>query len=260
MKCIRAFTAASLLMLLGACGGGGGGGGGDGGGGPGGGGGGLDPDSMASSTNWAGYVRPGGPGEIAHIRGSWTVPAVNCGASENSASVHWVGIGGSATGDLLLIQSGTGADCNGGATYYAWWEGFPLPSVSIDPAAYPVQAGDAVSVDIDGSSLLLWVISIVNARAGWVFQTTVPFVSAGLSAEWIVEAPLSAGTGGAGQSSLSDFGRVSFNSLEMNHAAPGLIGTQAIKMVDGNATLAVPSAPGAGGSSFDVCFGPSACD
>jgi len=157
------------------------------------------------------------------ISGSWIVPDVQCSGNANSAT--WLGIGGGNGVDPTLVQAGTSQDCSGSdKTFYAWWEALPAPQVQADGALlatgnFPVSPGDLVTVTIN-STLVIWNITIVNATAGWTFNQTIPYLSAGDTAEWIEEAPLSAGTGGAGQMPLANFGTVGFSSLTVNGANP----------------------------------------
>ena len=218
------------------------------------------------STNWSGYARTGALAGFKQVSGSWTVPQPDCSGGATASSATWAGIGGLKSGDLTLIQAGTEQDCNSGSPgYYAWWEGYPAASQDISGSGnYPVQAGDQITVTISSSLLLLWNISIHDNSAGWTFTTTTPFVAAGESAEWIEEAPLNISVGSSGgsrQATLANFCSVSFNALAANSANPALTASDSIDMVDAKGNVvASPSAPGAGGDSFDVCFGSGSCN
>jgi len=262
------WCAAGLFGLLAACGGGGG-----------------DPAAEDSaglqaspiddgpgesdarqSTNWSGYVQTGLPGSFQRVSGSWTVPAVQCPGSGSTASSTWTGIGGGDSSDPTLIQAGTEQSCSGGtAGYSAWWELIPAPAITageglLDTQDYPVNPGDRITVSIDGGSVLVWAIEIRNSTRDWSFSITVPYAAAGATAEWVQEAPLSFGTDGVGQTSLSDYGRVGFDALSVNGASPALTAQQRVEMVDADgAVISSPSAPAAGGDAFDVCFGSGAC-
>ena len=215
------------------------------------------------SLNWAGYVQSGLPTTFTSISGSWIVPDLNCSGDANSST--WIGIGGGVTQDPTLIQAGTEQDCSGSdKSFHAWWEALPAPQVPADgfllvTGDYPVNPGDQIRVTI-GSTLVVWTIAIVNATQGWTFNQTIPYLAAGDTAEWIEEAPLSAGTGGAGQMALANFGTVQFTGLTVNGANPALQLSQRSEMVDqsGN-VLASPSVPGDGGDSFRVCWGSGGC-
>lgn len=218
--------------------------------------------AAAQSTNWSGYVLTGALGGFPQVAGSWTVPAVNCAGAGTTASATWAGIGGYGLTDQTLIQAGTEQDCGGGNTgYSAWWEGYPLPSVSLSTSSYPVQPGDRISVSIDSSLVVLWTIKIEDLSAGWTFSKTTAFVSAGQSAEWIEEAPLSISSSGTGQSMLSNFGTVSFSALTADNKNPALTASGSIVMVNASGdVMAQPSGPGASGDAFDVCYGAGSCD
>jgi hypothetical protein len=218
------------------------------------------------SINWSGYVLTGAPGQFRSVSGSWAVPAVTCGA-EDTASATWTGIGGGTTEDPTLIQAGTFQDCfDGAAEYSAWWEAIPAPAVNagggpLDEGSFPVQPGDHIVVTIDGSDLTVWRITIQNTTRNATFETTVPYGSAGATAEWVEEAPVSAGTGGAGFTTLADYGSVGFEAITANGANPQLTPEQAIVMVDGDGNvISNPSPPDANGDSFRVCYGPEACE
>ncbi len=263
---------AALALLPLGCGGGGGGSGSNG-----------SSAAAASassggirSTNFSGYQLAGGLGGFKKASAVWTVPEVQP-SSPDTASSTFVGIGGGCTNppsctliEPTLIQAGTEQDNTGGTpTYYAWWEALPFAQVQasggpLSSDTFDVLPGDELTVTGDGSSLVLWDITIANRRGGsphWTFHTTVPYVVAALTVEWIVESPLTFGSNGAGQISLSDFDRISFSGLTANGAKVTLDPEQRITMTDGQGTvLASPSAPSSSGDAFSVCFGSGLCD
>jgi hypothetical protein len=223
------------------------------------------PNSTAgaqTSSNWSGYVVAGPPHGFTAVSGEWDVPAVTCSANEDSASATWTGIGGGTAADPTLIQAGTGQDCRGGATYNAWWEAIPAPSADAGGVlgqGFEVGPGDHIIVTVDGSNLVVWSITIRNTSRGWTFNTTVPYGAAGETAEWIEEAPITAGTGGAGLSTLSNYGRVGFTAVTANGANPHLSTDEALAMVDANGqVISNPSAPAENGD-FRICFGSGSC-
>ena len=262
----------ALALLPWGCGGGGGGGG-------------NDSSALSSagtsqsgirSTNFSGYQLAGGPGGFKKTTASWTVPEVQA-SSTDTASSTFAGIGGGCTNppdctvvEPSLIQAGTEQDNSGGKpTYFAWWEALPLPQVQatggpLSSDTFDVLPGDVITVTVDGTNLIVWNITIANQRNGsphWTFNTSVPYVAAALTVEWIVESPLTFGSGGAGQIQLSDFDRVSFFGLTANGAKVNLDPNQRITMTDGHGNvLANPSAPSGSGDAFSVCFGPALCD
>lgn len=223
------------------------------------------PAGAQQSTNWSGYVRTGLPQSFTRVSATWAVPAVQCSADTSTASSTWTGIGGGTTADPTLVQAGTEQDCNGSPSYSAWWEVIPAPSTTAGGGTlglqnFEVQPGDQITVTVDGSTAAVWNITIQNASRGWTFNTTVPYSSAGETAEWIEEAPLSADPNSAGPTSLSNFGQVSFVSATANGANPQLTPGERVAMVDSNNNvIANPSNPGGGGDSFDICFGSGSC-
>src|SRR3954469_9314113 len=110
------------------------------------------------STNWFGYVQGSleqGGKTFTSITGDWTVPAATQhtpGQAEFSSD--WIGIGGGCVdaactvGDSTLIQTGTEqeVDAAGRASYSAWWELIPGPSIVI--ANMTVVPGDHMHASI----------------------------------------------------------------------------------------------------------------
>ena len=230
--------------------------------------------NAVESANFAGYQVTGSVGTFRKVSGTWTVPSVTTSASDTASSA-WAGIGGGCINppdctlvEPTLIQAGTEHDSTGGQpSYFAWWEALPAPAVQasggpLGADTFDVAPGDRITVDIDGSNLVLWAIRITNVRGGsthWTFDTTVPYVVGGTTAEWIVESPLAFGVGGVGQPDIANFGRVPFSALTANGANPHLGGTAFVLTdADGN-VLATPSVPSASGDAFAVCFGSGPC-
>src|SRR5438093_3952798 len=110
------------------------------------------------SNNWSGYnqgtIEQRGK-TFTSVSGTWRVPTATAHkAGENEYSSSWVGIGGGCVNadcsvtDGTLIQAGTEQDVNskGRASYSAWWELIPAPSITI--SGFPVRAGDVMFVSI----------------------------------------------------------------------------------------------------------------
>jgi hypothetical protein len=223
------------------------------------------------SNNWSGYnqgaLEPG-KGPFTQISADWTVPtATQHTANRAESSSVWVGIGGgcletscTAT-DNTLIQAGTEQDVSktGTASYSAWWEIIPGPSLTISNMT--VHAGDAMHVDIREIVPLsnAWTITVKNVTSGQTFTQTVPYSSTHGTAEWIVETPLLIGTGGTGFSAMPNLTGAGFTNATVNNAAAGLVVPEQMQLVDtsGNA-LATPSAP-TGGTAFTVCTYSATC-
>jgi hypothetical protein len=214
-------------------------------------------EGSAASLNWSGYAVTGPNGSVTDVQGSWTVPAVTCPGGTQYSS-FWVGIDGFNSNSVEQI--GTDADCySGQPAYYAWFEFYPHPMFTINNLA--VHPGDVMSAEVQYMSRARqFTVTINNLTTGHSFSTSTKVNSAQRSsAEWIAEAPSSAG----GILPLADFGTVSFGTHGSDtttlNGTTGAIGSftsnYAITMVDdaGNAkTVPVPSALTSGESSFSV--------
>lgn len=220
----------------------------------------------SQSNNWSGYdegiLQTESP--FTSISGTWVVPTATQhtkGQAEDSAT--WIGIGGGcldtscAATDETLIQAGTEQDvaATGKASYSAWWELVPVPSIAATVAVHP---GDTIHCSISDVVPGVWSIVLEDATDGQGFTETLPYASTMDTAEWIEETPLVVGTG-AGISALPNLSTVSFTSATVNGANPHLVPADAIQLT--NATggvLATPSAP-ATGDAFDDCTYASSC-
>jgi hypothetical protein len=159
-------------------------------------------NGTVSSTNWSGYAVTGT--SFTQALGSWIVPAVDCSVTPSTYSAFWVGIDGYPP-STTVEQTGTSSDCNSGtASYYAWYEFYPNPSVTI--GLLPVSAGDTISAGVSYSGGE-FTISITDVTKGMSFSATAAVAGAAMSsAEWIAEAP----SDRRGVLPLADFGTVSF--------------------------------------------------
>ena len=160
------------------------------------------------SSNWAGYVVSGTT--FTSVTGTWVQPEIDCTSTGSSASAFWVGLGGNTDGSNALEQAGTGAECdeNGVATYYAWYELVPAPSITIPMA---IEPGDTITttVTVVGTKVTLQVTDVTTGKTVTkVKRMAAPDTS---SAEWVAEAPsLCSGSGYCRTVTLSDFGKVKF--------------------------------------------------
>lgn len=222
------------------------------------------------SNNWSGYNQgalTSGAAPFTQVSGTWVVPTASAhSAGTAAASATWVGIGGGCANsscsvtDQTLIQTGTSQDvsASGKATYSAWWEVIPAPSVTIAPIA--VHPGDTVHANIIESLPGLWTISLEDTTDGQSFTMQVPYASTGLSAEWIEETPVVAGTGGAGIGPLPELSTVHFTQAMANRAPANLAPSQEMQLVGASGQpLMTPSAPGLGGTAFNDCAYASSC-
>src|SRR5436190_17612586 len=198
----------------------------------------------AQSNNWFGYnqgtLEQGGK-LFNSITGDWTVPtATQHAAGQAESSSDWIGIGGGCidanctVGDNTLIQTGTeqDVDTNGNASYSAWYELIPAPSLAINMT---VGAGDHMHADISEvvSGANVWKITLQDVTRNETFTTTVPYSSTHATAEWIEETPLLIGTN-AGLAPLPNLSKTSFTGGKVNGASAGLNSSEEIQLTDSN--------------------------
>jgi hypothetical protein len=225
------------------------------------------------SNNWSGYNQGllEQSGKMFHqMSGDWTVPTASAhrhGEAEFSST--WVGIGGGcvdagcAVTDPTLIQTGTeqDVDASGRASYSAWWEVIPAPSVTI--TSLHVRPGDHIHAALTESSSVpeLWTMALRDVTTGKSFTQTLPYASSHATAEWIEETPVQIGTGTpAGVGPLPNLSRVSFDLARTNFARPGLKPSEEIQLADSQGhVLASPSAPDRDADGFNDCAYATRC-
>jgi hypothetical protein len=222
------------------------------------------------SGNWFGYnqgtLEQGG--KMFHsITGDWVVPtATQHTAGQDEASSDWIGIGGGCldaactVGDNTLIQTGTeqDVDASGKASYSAWYELIPAPSLGV---SIPVAPGDHMHADITEtvSGANVWKITLQNVTRGKTFTTTVPYSSTHATAEWIEETPLLIGTN-AGLASLPNLTSPRFDLSKTNGAGAGLKASEEMLLTDANGkVIGTPSAPDAQADGFNACTWATSC-
>jgi Peptidase A4 family len=201
--------------------------------------------AATTSQNWAGYVSAGNAGTFTSVSVSWTEPAVTCTAANTFAS-FWAGLDGDGTN--TVEQTGTEADCNGGAaSYQGWFEMFPAAPVFYNN---PVQPGDAMSASVVANGGGAFTLTLTDTTQGWNQTTNQTSGAAQLgSAEVIAEAPSNGNV-----LPLSNFGTVSFTGATVDNTAIGNENPSALTMVSaGNVTEATPSAL-TGGNAFTVTW------
>jgi len=228
--------------------------------------------NASQSSNWSGYNQ--GTLEknntLFHsVSGHWTVPAATAhtkGQAEYSSS--WLGIGGGCVNsgcsvtDPTLIQTGTEQDVgsNGQASYSAWWELVPAPSVTI--SSITVHPGDQMSASISEavSGSDLWTMTLKNLTTGQSFSQTVPYPSTHLTAEWIQEAPTIIGSSGANVGTLPNLSGGNFDLATTNGAPAGLTPSEAIQLANSSGTVeSTPSAPDSDTDGFNDCTYATTC-
>jgi len=207
------------------------------------------------SANWSGYDVTGS-GSI-DVQGSWIQPAPTCKSGENSWSSPWIGIGGVTSN--TLEQIGTDTDCsNGKPSYYAWYEIYPNPFVTLKNIQ--VNPGDKFSAEVStsGNGSYTLILNKLDSNTNQVLQTTGPIVQSSKKArnssvEWIMEGPYNG--------LLTNFGTVTFTDAKA--AIKGQTVTplgsfpnrDPITMVtSGRVKRAVPSRLSSDGSSFSVTW------
>jgi hypothetical protein len=223
----------------------------------------VDNITVEDSTNWSGYAVEGA--SFTKALASWTVPTVTCSKTPNTYSSFWVGIDGWTSS--TVEQTGTDSDCNGSrASYYAWYEFYPNPSIEI--TSVPVSPGNHISASVTYSGTQ-FTITLINETTGKSYSKSSAVSGAQrTSAEWIAEAPCCTRRGGI--LPLSDFGTVDFGEdytgiSSTNDAtdssvsgAIGAFGSNIFESIMVNGTTgadeAVPSALSSDGTSFTVTW------
>jgi len=221
----------------------------------------------STSNNWSGYNQGilSTDKTYTSISADWVVPTATqhtAGQAEDSAT--WIGIGGGCLDtscdatDETLIQAGTDQNvaADGTASYSAWWELVPVPSVN---STITVNPGDTINCSISEIVPGLWSISLKDVTDGQSFSETLPYTSTLDTAEWIEETPLEIGTD-AGLASLPNLSTVSFTDASVNGASAGLTSDEGVVLTDSNGNpIATPSAPGSAGNAFNDCAWATTC-
>jgi hypothetical protein len=225
--------------------------------------------NSSTSSNWFGY----NAGALERhtlfhsITGVWTVPTATqhtAGQAEDSAD--WIGIGGGCvnTGctvtDSTLIQTGTEQNvaANGTASYSAWWELVPAPSISV---SMKVQPGDEMRASIveKVANSDVWKITLQDVTRGEKFTKTVPYTSTHGTAEWIEETPLEIGTN-PGLAALPNLTSPVFDQGTVNGKPANLKSSEAVQLADSNGDIiGSVSAPDPDLDGFNACTWSTTC-
>jgi Peptidase A4 family len=222
------------------------------------------------SSNWFGYNQ----GSLEQngtlfnaITGDWTVPtATQHTKGQAESSSDWIGIGGGCVdaactvGDNTLIQTGTEQDVSaaGAASYSAWWEVIPGPSLDISMTVAP---GDHMHASIAElvADTNAWAITLQDVTRGETFTQVVPYPSSHLTAEWIEETPLLIGTN-AGFAALPNLTNPAFTSATVNGRNANLQASEEMQLIDANGNvIGTPSAPNATHDGFSACTWATSC-
>jgi hypothetical protein len=195
---------------------------------------GLAPAGITSATNWAGYAVTGT--KFSSVSASWVVPTVLC-TKGTQLSAAWVGLDGFNSG--TVEQTGTDSDCAAGVpNYYAWYEMYPAPFVTLPKA---VAAGDRMSASVVATTATTFVLTIADATKGWTRTINKTLATAKRSsAEIIQEAPCC--TAGGAIFPLSDFGAINFTNANVNGQLIGSLTPTRINMAAGGVRKATTSA------------------
>lgn len=219
----------------------------------------IGETKTVGSDNWAGYAVTKGSARFNRISARFFVPYLNCAVSPAESasdySSHWVGIDG--FGNQTVEQDGIEADCvNSGAQYFAWREVYPSYEVQSSMKIYP---GNAITATVtyrrSTHEFRMAVRDHSDGRHFTVFDKCSTGSCKRSSAEVISEAP----TVGGKQSSLADYGALSFAHISITSAAGhrgGIISshwtrTKIVQVgVSSRTVIARPTA--LGGPSLDV--------
>jgi hypothetical protein len=193
--------------------------------------------TTVNSTNWAGYAITASSGAVSQVSGKWVEPTVKCGSATTLAA-FWVGIDGYTS--KTVEQDGTLAECyQGTASYYVWWELYPLNAIQIWGT---ITAGDHLSASVTyvGGQYNM-TVSDTTAHATWSHAGTQSMTTR-VNAECIAEAP----TSGGSVTALADFKKVTFTTCTATvSGASGGIGSFSglvkINMVNSAGTKTIAS-------------------
>ncbi len=167
----------------------------------------------STSLNWSGYAALTNLthplfNSVSMVSGNWIVPTLTPTPS-NSYSSAWVGIDGYIGNSVEQI--GTEHDwINGKPQYYAWFEMYPRNPYEI--VGFPVNPCDHMGASVVYKEGGIFFLTIFNYTKKVYTQVPTSYTrrtnALRNSAEWIVEAPSSAG----GVLPLADFNTVTFTN------------------------------------------------
>ena len=219
------------------------------------------------SGNWSGYVvQSSETGGAGYASGEWTVPRLDCAASQSGSSISvWVGLGG-AVGTEPLLQTGVSDSCIDGVQQDTpWWEIVPMtPDYAEDFSDFSVSPGNVMEATCTRDTSGGWLTrldDLTTGTSGWMitgegwgvesdeassFQDQGSTASVSFSpvstAEWIVEAPTAAASGQI--ETMADYGLLVFTHLETDLPSPwSLTPDDGYEVVVGNSAVSAPSVP-----------------
>lgn len=198
--------------------------------------------ATTTSTNWSGYAATGST--YTSVSTTFTQPSVDCSKGDGYSS-FWVGLDGYSSN--TVEQTGTEADCSGGAaSYYAWYEMYPKFPVNY---SNPVKPGDSITESVAFSGSSSFTLKLVDSTQGWTQSVTKKLNNAKRSsAEVIAEAPYSGGV-----LPLSDFGKVAFGNSLVNGSTLSTFNPVGIDMVSSSGA-AEATVSSLSGGSFSITW------
>jgi hypothetical protein len=193
--------------------------------------------ATTTSTNWSGYAATGST--YTSVSTTFTQPAVDC-SKGNGYSSFWVGLDGYSSN--TVEQTGTEADCSGGAaSYSAWYEMYPKFPVTYSNTVRP---GDSITESVTFSGTSSFTLKLADTTQGWSQSVTKKLTNAKrTSAEVIAEAPYSGGV-----LPLADFGKVSFTNSLVNGSSLSTFSPTGIDMVSSSGAAEATISSLSGGS------------
>jgi len=197
--------------------------------------------TTVTSSNWAGYTTTKGP--FTKVSATWVQPKVKCGTKTTFAS-FWVGIDGYNSNTVQ--QTGTLAECSGGAAIYAGWVEFFPAAPSYFSAT--VKPGDVLHASVTESGGV-FTTKLNNATRHWTGIAHKTLSVGRTSAEIIAEAP----SDSSGVLPLANFGTVKFTNALVNGATIGSKSPIEIVMESTAHLKAQPSAISSG-KNFSVTW------
>ncbi len=220
------------------------------------------------SSNWSGYVATPPAGDtFTDVDSTWVIPTVVGSPSSSTYSADWVGFDGVSDG--TVEQCGTSGDFTGGsASYYAWYEFYPLNEVQITSLA--VNAGDTMTAKVtyeapqSTTGNYAYFFDLDDVTTGNSFSETL-FTSsndARSSAEWVAEAPTVNGS----QATFANYGSVTFandvaaavpagSTSTGTDQAMGSFSTAEVFGEQSSAYVSVPTSFDSTGESFNIIYG-----
>ena len=225
----------------------------------------LKDGNVTESENWAGYAVTASNYSVSNVTASFIVPTVNTGG--NSYAAFWVGIDGFNDGTVEqtgIIAEPTGHGPHSSTEYLVWYEFYPAAPVY---ASFTAAPGDIVYATVSyNAGYFTTCISVISSsgHVGTFSHSQTVSGAQDDSAEWIVEAPASAGE----ILPLADFGTAYFGenytgiqntnyaTISGTHASIGSFttATEIIMVSSSGVPEATPSALNSNGTSFYVTY------